>query len=74
VAAELEEVETGLKDGRSSASRGRVHRRGPNGWGGSTQRRDAWGGVEMVGEGLEWAVCSSSAMVSTTVFGAAQEW
>jgi hypothetical protein len=49
------------------------HRRGLSGWGGSTWWRDAWGGVEMVVGGLEWAVRGSSVTASTTVFRVAQE-
>jgi hypothetical protein len=59
--------------GRTLASRSRGHRRGLSGWGGSTRRHDAWVGVETVGEGLERVVHGGSAMVSTAVFGAAQE-
>jgi hypothetical protein len=59
--------------GRTSASRSRGHQRGLSSWGGSTRRRDAWGGVDTVGEGLERAVCSGSATASTAVFAAAQE-
>jgi hypothetical protein len=40
----------------TAASRSRGHRWGPSGWGGCTQRRGAWGGVEMVGGGLQRAV------------------
>jgi hypothetical protein len=35
--------------------------------------RDAWGGVEMVVEGLVRAVRGGSATVSAAAFGAAQE-
>jgi hypothetical protein len=49
------------------------HRRGLSGWGGSTWWRDAWGGVEMVVGGLEWAVRGGSVTASTTVFRVAQE-
>jgi hypothetical protein len=45
---------------KMAASQSRVHRRGPSGWGGSTQRHGAWGGVEMVGGGLEHAIHSGS--------------
>jgi hypothetical protein len=41
---------------KMAASWSRGHRRGPSSWEGSTQRRGAWGGVETVKEGLEWAV------------------
>jgi hypothetical protein len=51
--------------GRTSASQSRGHRRGLSGWGGSTRWRDAWGGVEAVGEGPRWAVRGGSAMAST---------
>jgi hypothetical protein len=40
----------------TAASRSRGHRWGSSGWGGCTQRRGAWGGVETVGGGLERAV------------------
>jgi hypothetical protein len=57
----------GIGDGvRTSASQSKGHRWGPSGWGGSTQRCGAWGGVE--------AVCSGSATASMAVFGAVQEW
>jgi hypothetical protein len=59
---------------KTTASQSRGHRWGPSSWGGSTRRRDAWGGVEMIGGGLEWVVHGSSATVSTVVFGVAQEW
>jgi hypothetical protein len=58
---------------RSAASRSRGHRRGPSSWRGSTLWRGAWGGVEMVGGGLEWAIRGGSATVSTAVFGVAHE-
>jgi hypothetical protein len=38
---------------QTATSWSRGHRRGPSSWGGSTQRCSAWGGVEMVGGGLE---------------------
>jgi hypothetical protein len=56
--------------GRTSTSQSRCHRWGPSGWGGSTRRRGAWGGVEAVGDGLERAVHDSSATARTAVFGA----
>jgi hypothetical protein len=59
---------------RTMASQSRGHRQGPSGWGGSTRRCNAWGGIETVRGGLEWAIRGGSAMVSTTVFRAAQEW
>jgi hypothetical protein len=31
--------------GMTSASRSTGHQRGPNGWGGSTHWRSAWGGI-----------------------------
>jgi hypothetical protein len=40
----------------TTTSRSRGHRWGPSGRGGCTRRRGAWGGVEMVGGGLEQAV------------------
>jgi hypothetical protein len=52
--------------GKTSATRSRGHQRGPSGWGGSTRRSDAWGGVEAVGEGLERAVRGGSVMASMT--------
>jgi hypothetical protein len=42
------------------ASQSRGHRRGPSGWGGCTRWHSAWGGVEMVRGGLEWAVRGGS--------------
>jgi hypothetical protein len=42
------------------ASQSRGHRQGSRGWGGSTRRRSAWGGVEMVGGWLERAVRGGS--------------
>jgi hypothetical protein len=59
--------------GRTSASRSRGLWKGPCSWGGSTRRRDAWGGVETVRAGLERADCGGSATMRMTVFGAAQE-
>jgi hypothetical protein len=88
-AAELEEVETGSKDGRSGPSmwrclaadeepavEARTGGRGGRRLGRGAARRctRARGWVGTVGEGLEWAVCGGSAMTSTTVFGVAQEW
>jgi hypothetical protein len=46
--------------GKTAASRSRGHRWGPRGWGGSTRWRGAWGGVEMIGGGLERAVRGGS--------------
>jgi hypothetical protein len=59
--------------GRTLASQSRGHRRGPSGWGGSTQCCDAWGGVKAVGEEPERVVRGGSATPSMVVFGAAQE-
>jgi hypothetical protein len=42
------------------ASRSGGHRRGTSGWGGSTRWHYAWGGVETVEGGLEWAVPGGS--------------
>jgi hypothetical protein len=59
---------------RTLTSWSRGHQRGPSGWGGSTQRRNALGGVEKVREGLERAVHGGSVTMSTAVFRVAQEW
>jgi hypothetical protein len=45
---------------RTAASQSRGHQRGPSDWGGSTRWHGAWGGVEMVGGGLEQAVRGGS--------------
>jgi hypothetical protein len=58
---------------RTTASRSRGQRWGPSGWGGSTRRRGAWGGVETVGGGLKRDVCDGSVTTSTAVFRAAHE-
>jgi hypothetical protein len=64
----------GIGDGeRMVASRSRGHQRGQSSWGVSTQRRDAWGGVETVGGGLEQAIRGGSETASTVVFRVAQE-
>jgi hypothetical protein len=39
------------------ANQSRGHQWGPSGWGGCTWWCGAWGGIEMVGGGLEHAVC-----------------
>jgi hypothetical protein len=54
-------VAEGISGGvRTATSRSRGHRRGPSGWGGGTRRRSAWGGVETVRGGLEWAIHGGS--------------
>jgi hypothetical protein len=50
---------------KTSASRSRGHWRGLSSWGGSTRWHDAWGGVEAVGQELEWAIRGGSVMAST---------
>jgi hypothetical protein len=55
------------------ASRGRGHWWGLSGWGGSTRWRGAWGGVEMVGEGLERVVCGGSVRPERNGGGGAAE-
>jgi hypothetical protein len=87
-ATELEEAETGPKDGRSGPSTWRrlaadgepVVEAGTSGRGGrrlgrgATQRcTRARGRFGTVREGLERAIYSGSAMTSTTVFGVAHE-
>jgi hypothetical protein len=57
----------------TAVSRSRGHRWGPSGWGGSTRRRGAWGGVEMVGGGLERAVQGGSVRSEWNDGGGAEE-
>jgi hypothetical protein len=87
-AMELEEAETGPKDGRSGPSAWRrlaadgepaveveTGGRGGRRLGQGVARRctRARGRFKAVGEGLERAVCGGSAMTTTVVFEAAQE-
>jgi hypothetical protein len=56
-----------------AASRSRGHWRDPSGGGGSTRRRGAWGGVEMVGGGLEQAVHGGSVRSERNDNGGSEE-
>jgi hypothetical protein len=56
---------------RISASQSRGHWWGLSGWGGSTRRRDACGGVKAVEQGLEWVVHGSLATTSKAMLRAA---
>jgi hypothetical protein len=54
---------------KTPVSWSRGHRLGHNGWGGNTRWCDTWGGFEVVGEGLEWAVCGGLATASKAAQG-----
>jgi hypothetical protein len=56
-----------------AASRSRGHWRDPSGGGGSTRRCGAWGGVEMVGGGLEQAICGGSVRLERNDSGGSEE-
>jgi hypothetical protein len=57
----------------TAASQSSGHQRGPSGWGGCTQRRGAWGGVETVGGGLERVVHGGSVRPARNGGGGAEE-